>query len=123
MCSVYESKRWDVYKELLEIRKQYTPKTSDTIEGGVLNGRMLNFPKPEYSSRAKELKEAGVVVVKVTIDETGKVIAATDICQGPPNISAASVKAAMKARFTPTKLGGQPVKVSGVIQYNFIYMR
>lgn len=123
MCSVYESKRWDVYKDLLEIRKQYTPKTSDIIDGGVMNGRALSFPKPEYPSRAKELREAGVVVVKVMIDETGKVIAATDICQGPPNISAASVKAAMKARFTPTKMLGRPVKVSGIIQYNFVFMR
>lgn len=121
MCSVYESKRWDVYKDLIEIRKQYTPSTSDTIDGGVLNGRALSLPKPAYPMGARERKEEGVVVVKVLIDETGKVITANDICQGPPNISAASVKAAMKARFTPTKMLGQPVKVTGIIQYNFIY--
>jgi TonB family protein len=120
MCSVYESRRWDLYKELVDLRKRYTPLTSNTIEGGVLNGRALSLPKPEYPSKARERGEAGVVVVKVTIDETGKVINANDICQGPPNISAASVKAAMKARFTPTKLSGQPVKVTGVIQYNFV---
>lgn len=120
MCSVYESRRWDMYKELIDLRKRYTTPTSDTVEGGVLNGRALSLPKPEYPSKARNSGEEGVVVVKVTIDETGKVIAANDICHGPPNISAASVKAAMKARFTPTKLSGQPVKVTGVIQYNFV---
>jgi hypothetical protein len=31
----------------------------------------------------------------------------------------AAVQAALKARFSPTKLSGQPVKVSGVINYKF----
>ena len=57
--------------------------------------------------------------MRVEIDETGTVISAKDLCQGPPYLSEASVAAAKKARFTPTKLNGQPVKVKGVIQYNF----
>ena len=61
------------------------------------------------------------MVVKVEIDERGKVIDARDMCQGPPYLSEASVAAALKARFTPTKLSGMPVKVKGIIQYNFVY--
>ena len=30
-----------------------------------------------------------------------------------------AVQAALKARFSPTKLSGQPVKVSGTINYKF----
>jgi hypothetical protein len=33
---------------------------------------------------------------------------------------AESVKAALRARFSPTMIGEQPVKVSGVITYNFL---
>jgi len=58
--------------------------------------------------------------VKVTIDESGKVIGAKDMCQGPPYLSESAVGAAGKARFTPTKLHGQPVKVTGIIQYKFV---
>jgi outer membrane biosynthesis protein TonB len=31
----------------------------------------------------------------------------------------AAIQAAHRARFSPTKLSGQPVKVAGVINYNF----
>jgi len=39
---------------------------------------------------------------------------------GHPLLRAAAVAAARGARFSPTKLSGQPVKVSGVITYNFV---
>ncbi|MBO0160511.1 energy transducer TonB, partial [Vibrio parahaemolyticus] len=32
----------------------------------------------------------------------------------------AAVEAAQRAKFSPTMLSGQPVKVSGVITYNFV---
>ena len=50
--------------------------------------------------------------------ETGKVIAAS-ATSGPSTLREAAVQAALKARFSPTKLSGQPVKVSGVINYKF----
>jgi hypothetical protein len=60
------------------------------------------------------------VVIQVDIDETGKVTKARDMCKGIPLLSQVSVEAAMKARFTPTKLSGMPVKVTGLIKYNFV---
>jgi hypothetical protein len=36
------------------------------------------------------------------------------------HLSESSVAAAYSARFTPTKLSGKPVRVYGVIQYNFV---
>ena len=38
---------------------------------------------------------------------------------GPAILREAAVQAALKAKFSPTKLSGQPVKVSGVINYKF----
>jgi hypothetical protein len=32
----------------------------------------------------------------------------------------AAKEAAMRARFSPTMLNGQPVKIQGVITYNFV---
>jgi TonB family protein len=58
------------------------------------------------------------VVVQVTIDETGKVISAKAV-SGHPLLQAAAVQAAYGARFSPTQLSGQPVKVTGQINYNF----
>ena len=39
---------------------------------------------------------------------------------GHPLLYAACVKAARESVFTPTKLEGEAVKVTGVIQYNFV---
>ena len=61
---------------------------------------------------------AGVVVVEVVVDETGKVVSA-NATSGPSALKDAAVQAALKARFSPTKLSGQPVKVSGIINYKF----
>lgn len=89
------------------------------ISGGVLNGKALSLPKPPYPPIAKAAHAAGVVTVQVTIDESGKVISAKAV-SGHPLLQQAAVQAAYGARFTPTQLSGQPVKVTGVITYNFV---
>ncbi|HEX3281865.1 MAG TPA: TonB family protein [Pyrinomonadaceae bacterium] len=89
------------------------------ISGGVLNGKALYLPQPEYPAAAKAAGAAGTVVVRVTIDEQGGVIAATAV-SGPPTLQQVSVTAAMQARFSPTLLVGEPVQVVGVLTYNFV---
>lgn len=89
------------------------------ISGGVLNGKAINLPKPPYPPIAKQAHASGTVVVQVVIDENGNVISAHAL-SGHPLLQAVSVAAARQARFSPTKLSGQPVKVSGVITYNFV---
>ena len=88
------------------------------ISGGVLNGTALSLPSPVYPDAAKRMRTSGTVVVDVVLDETGRVVSAT-ASSGPPMLRDAAVQAALKARFSPTKLSGQPVKVSGNINYKF----
>jgi len=61
----------------------------------------------------------GVISVQVLIDETGRVISAKAV-SGSPFLTVEAQKAAYQARFSPTLIGDQPVKVSGVITYNFV---
>ena len=89
------------------------------ISGGVLNGKAISLPKPGYPPIARAAHAAGTVVVQVLIDENGNVVSAHAV-SGHPLLQAAAVGAARQARFSPTKLSGQPVKVTGVIQYNFV---
>jgi len=89
------------------------------ISGGVLNGKAISLPKPAYPPIARQAHASGTVVVQVTIDENGNVISARAV-SGHPLLQAVSVGAARGARFSPTKLSGQPVKVTGVITYNFV---
>jgi protein TonB len=57
--------------------------------------------------------------VQIVIDEQGHVISAKAL-SGSPLLQAAAVQAAYQARFTPTILGGQAVKITGSITYNFV---
>ena len=88
------------------------------VSGGVLNGTALSLPQPIYPEAAKRMRTAGMVTVEVVLDETGKVVSAT-ATSGPSILRDAAIQAALKAKFSPTKLSGQPVKVSGVINYKF----
>jgi TonB family protein len=85
----------------------------------VLNSQALFLPKPPYPPMAKQMRIQGVVNVQVLIDESGRVISAKAVLGSPALINAAQ-QAAMQARFSPTMLGEQAVKVSGVITYNFV---
>ena len=90
-----------------------------TVSGGVLNGKATSLPKPAYPPAARAVRAGGSVSVQVLIDESGRVISANAV-SGHPLLQAAAVGAARGARFSPTLLSGQPVKVSGVITYNFV---
>ena len=88
------------------------------VSGGVLNGVAISLPSPVYPDAAKRMRTSGIVSVDVVLDEMGKVVSAT-ATSGPTLLRDAAVQAALKARFSPTKLSGQPVKVSGTINYKF----
>jgi protein TonB len=89
------------------------------IEEGVLNGEALALPQPTYPSIARSAHASGTVTVQVVIDEQGNVSAAHAV-SGHPLLQAVSVAAARQAKFTPTLLDLEPVKVTGVITYNFV---
>ena len=97
-----------------------TPEPKKTIvSGGVLNGKAISKPQPAYPPIAKAARASGTVTVQIVVDESGRVISANAV-SGHPLLQQAAVAAARQARFSPTLLSGQPVKVSGVITYNFV---
>jgi len=89
------------------------------ISKGVVNGSAVSLPKPAYPAAAKAVNASGIVSVQVTINEEGNVISAQAV-SGHPLLQAAAVEAARQAKFRPTLLQGQPVKVTGIITYNFV---
>ena len=96
------------------VSAQYSP-----ISGGVLNGKAESLPKPSYPPAARAVNAEGAVNIRVTIDEEGNVISAEAV-SGHPLLREASRAAALQAKFKPTLLSGQAVKVSGIIVYNFV---
>jgi len=89
------------------------------VSTGVLEGKAVSLPRPSYPPMAKQIGVHGAVTVQVVIDESGKVISASAV-SGHPLLIPEARKAALQARFQPTTLSNQPVKVTGVITYNFV---
>jgi periplasmic protein TonB len=89
------------------------------VTGGVLNGKAISKPQPPYPAIARAARAQGTVTVQILVDEEGKVISANAV-SGHPLLQQAAVNAARGARFAPTFLSGQPVRVSGVITYKFV---
>jgi TonB family protein len=86
--------------------------------GGVLAGAAIKRVSPSYPEMAKVAEVSGAVVVEITVDEEGNVIAAKAL-SGHPLLRDAAVDAARQWQFTPTQLQGELVKVIGTLTFNF----
>ena len=95
------------------------PPTTQRVTSSVLIAKVVSLPQPPYPMIAKQAGIHGAVNVQILVDEQGKVISA-QVVSGSPMLTTAAKEAAMRARFTPTVLNGQPVKIQGVIIYNFV---
>lgn len=102
---------------LLKAPEGYQVRAMAPISGGILNGKLVSRPNPVWPPEAREV--TGTVTVQILVDEEGKVIEARAV-SGPVQLRQAAVDAAFRARLSPTRLSGQPVKVQGVLVYNFI---
>jgi Ca-activated chloride channel family protein len=89
-----------------------------TISGGVINGKAVSLPAPKMPAAASAVGAIGSVAVQVLIDENGNVISSSAV-SGHLLLRIAAENAARNSKFAPTQLSGQPIKVSGVIIYNF----
>jgi periplasmic protein TonB len=95
------------------------PKPStQRVSGGVLQGNALRKVQPPYPAIAKAARAQGAVQVAVTISEEGRVISAEAV-SGHPLLKEAAVAAARQWTFKPTELSGTPVKVQGILTFNF----
>lgn len=88
------------------------------IEADVVRGMAKRLPKPEYPGAARASRASGPVSVRVVVDENGDVFTAEAI-NGHPLLRSSAVAAACMAEFSQTKIEGKPVRVTGVITYNF----
>lgn len=87
------------------------------ILGGVLNDMATSLPAPDAAA-AKEANASGTVTVEVLVNEKGAVVASS-VVSGPQPLWRAAAEAARQARFDPPLHNGKPVKVAGVLTYEF----
>lgn len=85
-----------------------------TILGGVLNDIATSLPAPDAGAAT----ETGTVTVEVIVNEKGSVVTSSVVI-GPQPLWSAAASAARVAKFDPPLHNGKPVKVAGVLTYEF----
>ncbi|MDQ1558527.1 MAG: periplasmic protein TonB [Pyrinomonadaceae bacterium] len=95
------------------------PREQIRVSSSVISSKIITKPAPPYPMIAKQARVQGPVTVEILVDEQGRVVSA-QATSGHALLRMAAQQAAYQARFTPTSISGQPVKVSGVITYNFM---
>jgi periplasmic protein TonB len=88
------------------------------VSGGVLPGLAIKKVTPPYPAIARTARASGAVTVLVLISEEGRVISA-EVQSGHPLLKEAALQAAKQWIFKPTELTGVPVKVQGILTFNF----
>jgi protein TonB len=73
---------------------------------------------PLYPPLAKAARISGSVPIEIIIDEEGEVMFARSL-GGHPLLKESALAAARGWKFKPTLLQGEPVKVIGMITFNF----
>ncbi len=95
------------------------PPSNTPVNVGNLTNRAINLAKPPYPSAARTLRARGEVVVRVLVDESGRVLSANAV-SGHPLLRQAAEQAARQSRFNPHRISGQTVKSAGTVVYNFV---
>ena len=95
------------------------PPAQVRLSSVVISSKIINKPAPAYPVIARQARVQGAVTVEILIDEQGRVVSA-QATSGHPLLRSAAQMSAYQARFSPTSISGQPVKVAGVITYNFV---
>ena len=85
--------------------------------GSLVDMATRKFP-PMYPATAKTARIAGIVKVEVVVDEQGSV---TEVktAEGPEMLRRAATEAIKRWKFKPAIKDGQPVRMSGYVNFNF----
>jgi outer membrane biosynthesis protein TonB len=87
-----------------------------------VNKRALSISRPQTANLNKpkhlQIKQEQVVMVKIVVDESGKVIYAKAI-SGHPMLRAACETSARQAKFAPTFINPGPIKAKAFLVYKF----
>jgi TonB family protein len=110
---------WETIRTTLKVTPPIGQARGKPVGGVVLNGRALRLPRPNYPGEARSARASGAVVVQVRIDESGDVVAVCAI-SGHKLLRPAAEDAASHAKFSPTILNGTPVRIIGIITFNFV---
>ncbi|MDM7202793.1 MAG: TonB family protein, partial [Thermodesulfobacteriaceae bacterium] len=103
-----------------EVPKPSDPKPLLDIEFGTSNGpKFLQREMPVYPPLARRLGKEGMVVLRLTIDEKGKLLNIEIVEGAGYGFTEAAIDAVKRSTFIPAKLDGKPVMSKALLQIRF----
>jgi TonB family protein len=121
-CALQEDKKTIEAGEMTRRAALIEGKTGQDFvisKDGVLPVKPIHKEWPHYPPEAMRKRISGLISIKIEIGETGAVTEANVLCGGGL-LASVSREAALKWRFEPATINGQPVKSKGVLTFNFI---
>jgi TonB family protein len=94
------------------------PTVDVQVSQGATRGELIHEVDPVYPAQARALRISGLVVLEITISESGSVRDVKSI-SGGPLLVAAAVDAVRKWRYSPVLLNGKPVQAEKQITFSF----
>jgi TonB family protein len=88
------------------------------VSAGVLHGLVDHVEPPKYPEETLKSRTQGDVILKVVVDESGKVILSTPV-EGDPLLTATTVDALRGFRFRPYLPNGMPLRVESQVGFHF----
>jgi len=88
--------------------------------GNLTEPRTVLLPQPVYPRAARAARQEGRVMVCFTLDERGMVRAPAVRSSTDPVFEQPVLEAISAARFTPAKLGAQPVRSTACRTFQFV---
>jgi len=97
------------------------PKKKEPIRvgGNVQSSKLITRVEPKYPELAKRARIQGIVLLQVTVGETGDVTE-IKVIRGHPLLNDGAVSAVRQWKYSPTLLNGEPVPVIATVTVNFI---
>lgn len=98
-----------------------TAPAAPVVLAAELSAACTERPAPAYPATARRLNETGTVVLRVDLDESGRVASArTAVSSGHPRLDDAALAAVRTWHCTPARRNGQAVRTSALQPFKFI---
>ena len=97
-------------------------KAAVRVGGNVQSSKLIRRVEPTYPELAKRARVQGIVLLQVTVDETGSV-AGIKVIRGHPLLTPPALAAVKQWKYSPTLLNGEPVQVIATVTVNFVLSR
>jgi len=89
------------------------------VGGSVQSSKLIRRVEPKYPELAKRARVSGLVLLQITVGESGTVTKIR-VIRGHPLLTPAAVKAVNQWQYSPTLLNGEPQSVLATVTVNFV---